>query len=301
MGYERFTEWAPRSENNKILLVQSTRIIAEYAQQGYQLTLRQLYYQMVARDIIPNSIKWYNKLGDVVTHGRMAGYIDWGAIVDRGRTPVMPSQWDNPADILSAAASSYRLDRWQGQPHHVEVWCEKDALSGVIEPVCRRYHVRFLANRGYSSSTAMYDAAKRFEDAWDLDRSTVVIYLGDHDPSGLDMTRDVADRLHTMTHGLEIQVQRLALNHDQVLDHQPPPNPTKMSDSRARDYVAHYGTESWELDALEPQILDTLISNSIEDHMDLGLYDSMLEREELDKLAILRAAEIISQEQQDPC
>lgn len=145
MGYEAFTNWTPRSHKNRVLLVRGVEIINEYAQQGYQLTLRQLYYQMVARDIIPNAVEWYKKLGDVVSNGRMAGYIDWNAIVDRDRVPIMPSHWDSPADILQTAASSYRVDRWQGQPHQVEVWCEKDALSGVIEPVCRRYHVRFMA------------------------------------------------------------------------------------------------------------------------------------------------------------
>ena len=140
---EAFIKWEPKSHTNKVLLVRGIEIIGEYAAQGYRLTLRQLYYQLVVRDIIPNSSAWYKRLGEVVSNGRLAGYIDWDAIVDRGRVPVMPPDWSSPKAILESAARSFRLDRWEGQQNHVEVWCEKDALSSVIEPVCDRYHVRF--------------------------------------------------------------------------------------------------------------------------------------------------------------
>ena len=291
---EEFTGWKPRSRNSKVLLVKSLEIIAEYAQQGYRLTLRQLYYQLVARDVMPNADRWYKKLGDVISNGRLGGYIDWNAIVDRGRVPVMPPAWSSPEDILESAARSYRLDRWEGQKHHVEVWCEKDALSSVIEPVCERYHVRFMANRGYSSSTAMYDAAQRLSDAADeRGKWPVVIYLGDHDPSGMDMTRDIRDRLELMSHGLDIEVDRLALNYDQVQEYSPPPNPAKLQDSRAQQYVRLYGTESWELDALEPQVLDQMISSAIERFLDLDLYDRTVEQEEEGREAIREAAQLL--------
>ena len=290
---EAFTKWEPKSHNNKILLVRGIEIIGEYAAQGYRLTLRQLYYQLVARDIIPNSSAWYKRLGEVVSNGRLAGYIDWDAIVDRGRVPVMPPDWSSPKAILESAARSFRLDRWEGQQNHVEVWCEKDALSSVIEPVCDRYHVRFLANLGYSSSTAMYDSARRFSDAADRGKWPVVVYLGDHDPSGLDMSRDIQDRLQLMTYGMEVDVQRLALNFDQVEDYQPPPNPAKLQDSRAAAYIGLYGMESWELDALEPQVLDGLISGAIEQFMDLDLYEGMVDREESEREAIREAARLL--------
>ena len=288
---EAFTEWTPRTEVTRTLLDAAIQVVDEYTAQGYQLTLRQLYYQLVARDIIPNAQSWYNRLGDVVTRGRLAGYIDWSAIVDRGRVPVMPPDWSGPDAILRSAVNSYRLDRWEGQPNHVEVWCEKDALSSVLEPICDRYHVMMLANRGYSSSTALYDAAQRFRYAAHEGRYVVVIYLGDHDPSGIDMTRDIRDRLDILSYWQDIEVRRLALNIDQVLQYDPPPNPTKFSDSRAAAYVDEYGPESWELDALEPQVLDTLVSDAIEDLLDRELYDQRIEQETADKAAIRRAAE----------
>ena len=289
--HDAFTDWEPRTDITRGLLQASIAIIEEYGRQGYQLTLRQLYYQLVSRDVIPNQQEWYKRLGDVVSKGRMGGHIDWNAIVDRGRTPVKPPDWSGPAEILETAASQFRLDRWEGQPWHVEVWCEKDALAGVIEPVCRRNHVRFMANRGYSSSTAMYDAAQRFLDAMDRDQEPLVVYLGDHDPSGLDMSRDIEDRLRTLTHDVNVDVIRLALNYDQVEQYGPPPNPTKLSDSRSRIYVAMYGRESWELDALDPSVLDALVENAIRTHMDEGMYDEVVGREEEAKVAIRSAAE----------
>ena len=291
MPRERFTDWQPKSRNNKALLSWAVQVANEYDAQGYRLTLRQLYYQLVARDVIPNAQTWYKRLGDVVSNGRLAGYVDWDIIVDRGRTVVKPPDWSSPADILAAAAQSYRLDRWEGQTHHVEIWCEKDALSSVIEPVCRDYNVRFLANRGYSSSTAMYDASKRFMVARRKGQWPVVIYLGDHDPSGMDMSRDVADRLRLLTYHLGVQTDRLALNFDQVEEYQPPPNPTKLQDSRAHGYVSNFGMDSWELDALEPQVLDGLMRDAIERYLDRNLYDRMVELEEAGRESILKAVE----------
>ena len=295
MGREAFTTWKPRSHNNKILLQKSVEVINEYEAQGYRLTLRQLYYQLVSRDVIPNEDNWYKQLGEVVSNGRLAGFIDWDSIVDRNRNPVMPQQWDSPAEILQAAAEGFRLDRWKGQRYHVEVWCEKDALSGVIEPVCRRYHVRFLANRGYSSSTAMYDAAQRFQDAALRGKYPVVLYLGDHDPSGIDMSRDVQDRLDLLTYQMGLDSYRLALNYQQVTDYSPPPNPTKLKDSRAKDYVSQYGMESWELDALEPQVLDGLISSAIEQFLDMDEWEQVVAEEEAGRQTIRDAAEAIQE------
>ena len=292
---EAFNQWNPTAKNTKALLAYSIQVISEYAAQGYQLTLRQLYYQLVARKLIPNQHRWYKRLGDVVTRGRMAGWIDWNAIVDRGRIPVMPSQWDGPAELLEIAAQQYRLDRWEGQENYVEVWCEKDALMSVLEPVANRMHVRLLACRGYASATAMYDAAKRIQRAEEDGRYPVVIYLGDHDPSGIDMSRDVQDRLWTMTgYYSTVEVQRLALNYQQVLDYDPPPNPTKLSDSRASKYISEYGDDSWELDALEPAVLDQLVTEAIEDLRDDGLWRERIDLESEHIAAIRQAAKMVS-------
>ena len=287
---KRFTDWTPGVAKTRKLLAQVEGVIESYQRQGYQLTLRQLYYQLVARGMVPNENKMYKRLGDLVNNARLGGLIDWDSIVDRGRVPIMPSSWAGPAAILDSAAYGYRLDRWQGQANYVEIWCEKDALSSVIEPVCNTFHIRFLADRGYASATAVYDGAKRFEEAATDGKTPYLIYLGDHDPSGVDMTRDVKDRLELMTMQLGITVRRIALNYDQVEFYNPPPNPTKFTDSRAEAYAAEYGNESWELDALEPQVLTDLLTDAVEELLDVDLYEEVKVQEETDKAELYQIA-----------
>ena len=146
MPYQQFTEWTPRSDTVKYLLHHSIQVLDEYDALGYSITLRQLYYQLVSRDVMPNTQSYYKRPGDVITRAREAGLVDWDAIVDRGRTPVM--HWTSAASLMQAAARQFRLDRWADQPHYVELWCEKDALSSILEPISNQYHVHMMANRG---------------------------------------------------------------------------------------------------------------------------------------------------------
>lgn len=249
-------------------------VMDEYSALGYDLSLRQLYYQMVARGYLPNTVREYKNLGSIVNDARLAGLVDWGMIKDRGRELVRQPHWADPKEILRLAAEQYAIDKWWGQPNYVLVMVEKDALSGVLEPVCAELDVDFMANKGYSSASAMYEVAKmlhrrgrqEYRDVW-------VLYLGDHDPSGLDMTRDVEERLQLLS-GLtdtDIHVQRLALNMDQVQQLQPPENPAKDTDARYDKYVAQYGDSSWELDAIEPAALADIVREGV-----LGLRDEEL-------------------------
>ncbi len=238
-------------------------IIAEYREQGYDLTLRQLYYQFVARDLIANKQTEYKRLGAVVNDGRLAGLIDWYAIVDRTRNVRALPHWESPAHIVQSVAEQFRIDRWEDQPHRVEVWIEKDALVGVIEGVCDELDVPYFSCRGYTSQSEMWSAAQRLRGYQAGRQTPVILHFGDHDPSGIDMTRDIADRLGLFTGGA-VEVNRLALNMDQVEEHSPPPNPAKTTDSRFNTYVVAYGDDSWELDALEPAVLSELIRSEIE-------------------------------------
>lgn len=261
-------------------------IIEEYARQGYDLTLRQLYYQMVARDIIPNQQKEYKRLGNVLNNARLAGLVDWDAIVDRTRNLAAPSTWDNPADIIASARYSYAIDLWQDQDYRVEVWVEKDALRGVISTIARRHQVPDFACRGYSSASEMWAAAQRLLRHIKNGQTPVIIHLGDHDPSGLDMTRDIIERLELFTNrrqGRSFIVERAALNMDQIEEHNPPPNPAKEADSRFAGYVVDYGDESWELDALNPTILDDLITGTIDRYRDDDLFDARLRQQAAEK------------------
>jgi hypothetical protein len=264
-------------------------IIAEYQAQGFTLTLRQLYYQLVSRDIIANRQREYKRLGSIVNDARLAGLIDWRAIEDRTRNLQSLSHWTNPEELVSACAEQFRVDMWADQEYRPEVWIEKDALVGVIEGVCEEFDVSFFSCRGYTSQSEMWMAAQRLKRYLDGGQTPVIFHFGDHDPSGKDMTRDITDRLELFMGGLE--VKRLALNMDQVEQYEPPPNPAKTTDSRYGAYIAEFGGESWELDALEPAVIATLIRDAVTALIDQDLWDEKTAEVEKDKKLLGLVAE----------
>ncbi len=273
----KFIEWSPASKS-RALLKKIDEILQSYDAQGYRLTLRQLYYQMVSRDFIPNSVKSYSNIGNLISNARLAGLIDWNMIEDRVRVAQSRYHWESPADILRASSRSYYRDHWADQDEYVEVWCEKDAVSNILQPVCERLDVTFMANRGYSSQSAMYEAYLRLQERMDDDKEVSIIYFGDHDPSGIDMTRDIADRLGIFMYGEGERfekVERVALNMDQVKMYDPPENPAKSTDSRFAGYVEEYGESSWELDALEPSVLSSLVEEAITAHLDFDKFEEV--------------------------
>lgn len=277
-----------------LYLEQIVKIIEDYQNQGYKLTLRQLYYQLVSAAIVPNNPKEYAKLSDVLTNARMSGVVDWDAIEDRVRVPKMSSEWNDLAGLVRSACASYRLPRWSDQEYYVELWTEKDAIAGILQPITEKYHIHLIVNRGYSSASAMYDASKRFLEQEGEGKKCVLLYLGDHDPSGLDMDRDIKDRLEEF--GATVIYQRVGLTHAQVQQYNPPPNPAKVSDSRAVNYIAQYGAQSWEVDALNPAVLNTLVESAIMNYLDIDKYNAWIEKEDGDKETLREAAEDVSED-----
>jgi hypothetical protein len=257
----------------------ANEIITEYTKAGYRLTLRQLYYQFVARDLLPNTQRSYKNLGNWINEARLAGLVDWFAIEDRTRNLKQNNHWDDPADLLRWAADGYGFDTWKGQPERVEIWVEKEALAGVIERPGREWDVAWFCCRGYVSQSEMWRAARRLEGYREHGQEVTVIHLGDHDPSGVDMSRDIFDKLETFGSGF-VQVERIALNMDQIEELKPPPAPAKRTDSRFEGYAEKHGTLSWELDALDPAYLDNLISETIEAHCDVDLLSLARGRQE---------------------
>lgn len=242
---------------------QVNNIINEYLAQGFSLSLRQAFYQLVSRGIIPNTEKSYSSLGDLVSDARLAGLIDWNAIEDRTRFVRKNSHWESPEQIVAACASQYRIDRWANQTYRPEVLIEKDALVGVIEGVCTELDVPYLSCRGYTSQSEMWRTGQRLKNYKRHGQTPIIFHFGDHDPSGIDMSRDIRERL-TLFCGFEIEFRRIALNMDQIKELQPPPNPAKVTDSRFQAYQIEYGDESWELDALEPATIVELVRDSVE-------------------------------------
>lgn len=302
------------------IIARANAICEEYQAQGLSLTLRQLYYQFVARDFLPNKQTEYKRLGDILNDARMAGQMDWEYLVDRTRNLVDLAHWSSPAEIIQAVASSYRTDRWADQHQRIEVWIEKDAGIGVIERVCQTNDVPYFSCRGYTSVSEIWAAAQRLGRYIEEESAPVtILHIGDHDPSGLDMSRDIEDRLKRFivtdwAHGRmenedyvyeeniyaddealyslrehlndeePLTVRRIALNYNQVQQYNPPPNPAKTTDARFQKYVRETGLrESWELDALDPSVLAALIQVNIDSIRNTQTWSDSTEAMEVEK------------------
>ena len=270
--------------NTLELIQRCQEIIAEYAPIGLDLTVRQLYYQLVSRAYIPNNEKSYRHVVNTVSDARMTGDIDWNSIVDRTRNVRSNPHWSHPGEILRSAAHQFQYDKWLDQAERVEVWIEKDALTGVIAGVCNELDVPYFSCRGYTSQSEIWRGAQRvLEHHRSVGQGTVILHMGDLDPSGVDMTRDITDRLEiftSFTHGDEFTVERIALNESQVARYKPPPNPAKLTDSRIDSYIEVFGYQSWELDALDPTVLVALVRDKVGEYRDDDLWnDNVLEEE----------------------
>ena len=277
-NYIRYVDWSPSQESLQ-LVQQANQIIEEYERRGLSLTLRQLYYQFVARGLLSNVGASYDRLGTVVSQGRLAGLISWDAIEDRTRQLKGLGFHEGPADAIRRARETYRIDLWEDQPCRPEVWIEKIALENVISGICNELRVDYFSSRGYNSQSEQWAAGRRFARYVRAGQRPIVFHLGDHDPEGVDMTRDNRERLE-MFAGVPVQVVRLALNMEQIERYRPPPNFVKPLSSRAAGYRAQFRTEEcWELDALDPAVLRDLIRDAVWRVRDVFLWDRALARE----------------------
>lgn len=252
------------------------KIVAEYQAQGFVLTVRQLYYQLVARGQIPNTVRSYKRITGITNDARLMGLIDWDAIEDRTREFLDRSHWGSGTEILEAIADQFYMDHWEDQSFRVFVIVEKEALAGVLQAVCREYDMPLLAARGYPSCTVLRDFARSRMMLQTLaaGQTPVLLHLGDHDPSGIDMSRDLTERVALFAECSErkFEFHRIALNMAQVEAEQPPPNPAKSTDSRFADYVRQFGDESWELDALSPKYLTDLVRRHVRKYIDKNVW-----------------------------
>jgi hypothetical protein len=254
----------------KLMIQRANDIVDEAKSAGVDLTLRQMYYEFVARNWLPNRQAAYATLGDVMTDARLAGLVDWDAIEDRTRSLKRAAHWESPTDIIKACSEQYRIDRWKDQERRVEVWVEKDTMAGVLQRSCMDLDVPFFACRGYTSATEMWGASQRLLDYIQGGQEVTIIHLGDHDPSGIDMTRDIKDRLKIFLkdNNEYIKVDRIALNMDQVTKYKCPPNPAKAIDPRFKHYAKKFGSSSWEIEALKSTVLIDLVRKAVGKYVD---------------------------------
>lgn len=279
MRYIEFEEknFAPAS---LVTIDKINEILKDYDSQGYIVTLRQLYYKMVSTGVIKfNNAREYKKLISLVNNGRLAGLLPWDMIEDTARSYNGVYSNESRQEAVRGIEQFYTVDMWARQEYYVEVWLEKSALGNVIERACEPYRVPHMSCRGYLSASQSWRAGERFE-AKCGDRQGILLYLGDHDPSGMDMTRDNERRLLLFSNDSNIDVRRIALNMNQVRQYNPLPNTTKTTDSRTVDYNALYGTDCWELDALEPSVIEALIVKEIKSLIDPAKWEEALDEQE---------------------
>lgn len=293
----RYREWNPRPETIE-RLVFINALLEEY--KGRQVTVRQLYYRLVAAEKIANNDREYDRVQALLTDARYGGAIAWDAIEDRNREAVKASEWTSGKDLLKDAGNQFRLDRWESQAFYLELWSEKAALAGVLAPIAMDYHLTLMVNRGYSSASAMKEAADRIirrsrgTESHPAGHRAVILYVGDHDPSGLHMEQDILDRLFEFGCPPTLSLRRVALTLDQVRKFKLPPNPAKLTDSRAAEYVTKFGPLSWEADALPPNVLELTTRQIVSSYVDQAAMAEVMTREQRIKAKIAKYADTLA-------
>lgn len=252
--------------------------------ENHPMTVRQVYYQLVSRQVLENNRGRYQALCDALVYARQEGIIPWDWIEDRLRQPRCVGMWENLADFAETAKRAYRRDVWENQSGYLECWLEKDALSGIVEDVLRPFGVTLNVGRGYDGWASIRNAAERFR-AWD--GPVTILYFGDLDPSGEDMIRSLAERLAFF--GCYPEIVKCALTLDDVDRYHLPPDPTKRTDSRRAAYVAEFGDVSVELDALPVGVLRARVKAEVEARLDLAALEEVRKAERWERAQLVTA------------
>lgn len=246
-----------------------------------RMTIRQLYYQLVSRGVIEKTESAYKRVCDVSGQMRIRGDLPYGKIADGNRQRRRVAQWSSARDLMVSAVNQYRKDYWLHQPEHIEVWCEKDALSGVLMPICEEWGVHYVATRGNPSMTLIYESAMDMYAHAQLD---TIIYVGDHDASG----RGISDRLEEQfaMHEIDVVVERVAVNPDQIAVYGLPTRPGKKSDSQQAKFAAEFGDASVEVDALPPDVLTDIVANGITSRIDWETWSADKRTEDIEQASL---------------
>lgn len=244
--------------------IELLQVALEILDSTHPMTVRQVYYQLVARQVIKNNRSQYQAVSNLLVNARKEEVIPWQWIEDRLRRPRRVSMWSGLNDFAKTVCQAYRRDVWDTQPKHLEVWLEKDALSGIFRDALDPYGVTLNVGRGYDGWDSIHNAAERFG----AGNQVRVAYFGDFDPSGEDMVRSLRERLAFF--GCDAEIVKCALTFEDVERYNLPPDFTKASDTRSAGFVARYGDVAVELDALPLQVLRERLIAQVEGHIDMA-------------------------------
>lgn len=247
------------------------------------MTLRSLFYRCVSAGFLSNSQQEYKRLGSVMTRLREARQVPFAWIVDHVRATLKPSSWSGLADFGDTVRRAYRKDLWAGMPHHIEVFVEKDAIAGTIQPVTAEYDVALQVCRGYASLSFVGEIAEQWKE---IEKPVYAYYVGDFDPSGFDIERDLKEKLKRYS-GREFYWSRLAVRDEDFALHDLIALPVKASDNRARNFRAAHGDACAEVDALPPTELRARVRSAIEGHIEQDRWEKLQRTERLERQTIL--------------
>ena len=255
-------------------------VAAEIALDEHPLTLRGLFYRVVSAGWLPSTdAKHYNRIGRILKRLREHGVVPFHWIVDNLRSTVKPSSWSGLGDFADTVRQAYRKDFWTRLPEYVHVFCEKDAIAGVISPVTHEFDVALSPIRGYVSLSFAHEIA----DQWNqIEKPIHAFYVGDFDPSGFDLERDVREKL-TRYCSRDFHWERLGVNADDFAAFDLIPLAPKKSDRRYKAFVERYGSQCAELDALPPTEIRSRIRQAIEQHISHDEWERLQEVERIEK------------------
>jgi hypothetical protein len=244
-------------------------------EEGQPMTVRHAFYRAVAAGLVRKTEGEYSHTVDrLLVEMRQSGQMPYEWLVDDTRLPLEPERFSSLEDAIAACLDTYQRNLWDGQPSYVEVWSEKHALSGVLSPVTMKWHVPFIRSHGYFSKTCLYDRGKVMEAE---NRPVTIYYLGDHDPSGADIERNVREEMEARhAPGTDLTVKRLAITPEQIDEYGLPRRTTKPTDPRTKKWQ---GGGSVEVDALDPVVLRDLLEEAITSHLDPAVVDRIRAQE----------------------
>lgn len=280
------------------------------------MTLRQLFYRLVSAGELSNTQVEYKRLGKVMTRLREAGDVPFSWMVDHVRSTLKPSSWSGLADFGDTVRRSYRKDLWASMPHHVEVFVEKDAIAGTIQPVTKEYDIALHVCRGYASLSFVGEIAELWKES---PKPVFAYYVGDFDPSGFDIERDLREKLARYS-GLTVHrrarvsaadlrlaertrcafMVRLAVLHSDFHTHNLISLPAKQSDNRMKGFVEEHGDSCAEVDALPPTELRRRVRQAIERHIDQERWERLKQVEGLEQQTLLNLVDGWQREETEP-
>lgn len=240
------------------------------------MTVRQVFYQATVHDIVEKSESGYNMVQRELVLMRRAGDLPYEWLADNTRWQRSPRTFSCIEQALTETARLYRKSLWNDVGEYVEIWLEKDALAGVLSPITYKWDVPLMVARGYASLSFLHSAAEYMED---LDTPVYIYHLGNFDPSGVNAGEKIEQTLKELAPSADITFERIAVTPEQIQDWALPTRPTKLSDTRSKNF----GAVSVELDAIEPWRLRQLVEDVIEQHLPKREFDVLMQAEEAER------------------